>query len=204
MVDYDPALSCVAVSYNTTTFTDLEYNLAEAGIKLHRVDPGDFLSLPPDYSNQYINLVIRDLTEREQVSNYLDQHNLSRFSFIHDTSTVWVKNLGKGLFVYPYTLITTNIIVGNDVIFQGHTGIAHQVQIGTGSIIGGFNMISGSTVIGKFCLLYIRVSVYDKINICDRVVIGADSIIRKDITESGTYSTIFNQKTIKIVEDQST
>ena len=203
MLDYNPDLACAAISYDTTTFTDLEWNLKEAGVKLHRIDPDKFLANPVKDSYQYINLVIKDFKQRERVSDCLDRYNLPRFSFIHDSSTVWVENLGKGLFVYPYNLITTDVVVGNDVIFQGHSGIAHRVQIGQGTVVGGFNMISGSTVIGKFCLLYIRVSVYDKLTICDRVTIGADSVIRKDITEPGTYTTVFSQKLVKIEPDQN-
>jgi UDP-3-O-[3-hydroxymyristoyl] glucosamine N-acyltransferase len=48
-------------------------------------------------------------------------------------------------------------------------------------------MIAGSTNIGKYCLLGIRSTVIDKLEICDNVVVGAGSLVTKNITAPGNY-----------------
>ena len=49
---YDLARSCVAISYDTTTYADLKYNLRTGGVEVGRVDPDEFINLSPDPNPQ--------------------------------------------------------------------------------------------------------------------------------------------------------
>lgn len=199
LIHYDSTRPCVAISYDTTTFADLKYNLQDIGVELDRIDPDDFIESTPNTHYQYINLIVRDLAQRELISNQLDQLNLDRFTFIHPFSTVWTDQVGSGSFIYPHVGVASGTTIGKDVIIHGHNGIGHSANIGTGSIIGTFTMIGGSTKIGRFCHINIKTTIYDRLEICDHAIIAADSVIRKNLIESGTYATVDSRKkTVKI------
>ena len=199
LLNHEATRPCLAVSYDTTTFADLRYNLQLEGVELDRIDPDDFIESTPNTHYQYINLIVRDLAQRELISNQLDQLNLDRFTFIHPFSTVWTDQVGSGSFIYPHVGVASGTTIGKDVIIHGHNGIGHRSTLGTGCIVGGFTMIGGSTKIGRFCHINLRVTIYDRLEICDRVIIGADAVIRKNLTESGTYATVNSRKkTVKI------
>lgn len=198
ILPYDPTQSYVAVSYETTTFNDLKFLLKEKGITLNRVDPEVFISTQSDPDMLYVNMVIMDLALRRKVTEAIDRYNLRRFSYIHESVANWSELTGQGLLIFPFVGIMTDVVVNNDVIMYGHNGIAHRVQIGTGCIIDAYTMIAGSSVVGDFCHIRSRVTVYNKINISNDVIVAANSIIRKDITEPGVHATITRDKTVKL------
>lgn len=198
IIPYDTARSYVAVSYETTTYNDLKFLLGNQGIKLVRIDPNTFVNTIPDSSALYVNIVIQDLDLRKKVTETIDKHGLSRFSYIHESSTIWSDISGQGLLIFPFVAIMTNAVINNDVIMYGHNGIAHQTVIGTGCVIDAYTMIAGSSRLGNFCHIRSRVTIYDKITIADHVVVSADSVIRKDISQPGTYATIVREKTVKL------
>jgi len=47
--------------------------------------------------------------------------------------------------------------------------------------------ILGGAKIGNSCRIGTNSVIFPKVKICDNVVIGSGSIVRKDINESGTY-----------------
>jgi len=89
-------------------------------------------------------------------------------------------------------------IIGQDVIVHSNSRISHNSVIGDGCFIGGLVNISGSVKIGKYNRIYPCCNIIDKICICDNVVIGTGSTIKKSIHESGTYSKL-SDKIKKII-----
>jgi UDP-3-O-[3-hydroxymyristoyl] glucosamine N-acyltransferase len=176
----------VAVSYETATYNDLKYFLEQDGIELLRQDPDEFTShYNPDAN--YINLVTMVVEQRKTISRLLDERNLARFSYVHKTST----NLGQvesGCFVYPSSVIYAGAVVKKDTIIHSMTVVAHNVTVGTGTYISGGVLIGGGTTLGQFNQYMLGVIIHDKITICDHVVIGSNTVIRKDISTPGTYS----------------
>lgn len=191
MLYYKSSKSTTAISFETACFSDLEYCINQEGVELKRIDPLEFLNSPPDHNTQYINLVIKDLDLRKQITEYLDQHNLDRFTFVHPLSTIWTNiSSENGIYVGPFINIQTKVILEKDIFIHGLTGIGHKGVIGTGTIICGHTLIGGVAKIGKYCLLNIRTTIYDYVTIPDNTVIGAGSIVRKSIAESGVYATV--------------
>jgi len=63
--------------------------------------------------------------------------------------------------------------------------IAHNVVIGENTVIAGQTGISGSTKIGKNCILAGQVGIAGHVDIADKVTIGAQAGITKSITTEG-------------------
>jgi UDP-3-O-[3-hydroxymyristoyl] glucosamine N-acyltransferase len=69
--------------------------------------------------------------------------------------------------------------------------IAHNVRIGEHTAIAAMTGIAGSTVIGKRCMFAGRAGAVGHINVCDDVIVAAQTFLSKDVTEPGTYAASF-------------
>jgi sugar O-acyltransferase (sialic acid O-acetyltransferase NeuD family) len=111
------------------------------------------------------------------------------FSFIHPTALILDKNIkiGKGSFIGAFSVLTTNIKIGNHAILNRLNHIGHDTIIG--DYFSGMpgSIISGNCTIGNSIYLGTNSSVREKITICDNVTVGLNSGVVKNINKSGTY-----------------
>ena len=112
--------------------------------------------------------------------------------------------LGDGVFVGPFVEIQKGVSIGARTRVQSHSFICELVTIGEDCFIShGAKFINDPFSIGgpargdqtqwKETTIGNRVSIGTNatimpVTICDDVVIGAGSVVTKDITESGTYA----------------
>jgi UDP-3-O-[3-hydroxymyristoyl] glucosamine N-acyltransferase len=118
------------------------------------------------------------------------------------TSDGWVKvpqlggvQIGNDVEIGANTTVDCGAI-GDTVIEDGVRidnlcMIAHNVRIGEHTAMAAMTAIAGSTVIGKRCLFAGRSGAVGHINICDDVIVAAQSFLSKDVTEPGTYAASF-------------
>ena len=79
-------------------------------------------------------------------------------------------------------------VIGDGVIIDNLVQIAHNVNIGRHTAIAGCAGIAGSARIGENCKIGGRASILGHIDICDDVVVFADSYVTKSINRPGVYS----------------
>ena len=118
------------------------------------------------------------------------------------TSDGWVKvpqlggvQIGNDVEIGANTTVDRGAI-GDTVIEDGVRidnlcMIAHNVRIGEHTAIAATTAIAGSTVIGKRCLFAGRSGAVGHINVCDDVIVAAQTFLSKDVTEPGTYAASF-------------
>lgn len=82
----------------------------------------------------------------------------------------------------------SNTIISDGVKIDNQCQIAHNVIIGAHTAIAGGSNIAGSTKIGKSCIIGGSVAMNGHLSITDKVVITGDSMVMRDITEAGIYS----------------
>ena len=123
---------------------------------------------------------------------------------IVEPCNVYGATIGQKSFVGPFTEIQSGVKIGESVRVQSHSFICSGVEIGDYSFIGhGVVFINdlfdnGGPARGdksKYRLTHIgkNVSIGSNatilpISICDNVVIGAGSVVTKNITEPGVYA----------------
>ncbi|WP_268799919.1 UDP-3-O-(3-hydroxymyristoyl)glucosamine N-acyltransferase [Pseudomonas huanghezhanensis] len=78
--------------------------------------------------------------------------------------------------------------IGNGVKLDNQIQIAHNVQIGDHTAMAACVGISGSSKIGKNCMLAGGVGLVGHIEICDGVFITGMTMVTRSITEPGAYS----------------
>jgi sugar O-acyltransferase (sialic acid O-acetyltransferase NeuD family) len=139
---------------------------------------------PQEYE---VIVAIGDPHIREEICKKLPKET-KYFTFIHPTSLI-IGNveIGEGSFIGAYSVLTTNIKIGNHAILNRGNHIGHD------SIIGDFfsampgAIVSGNVTIANNVYIGTNSSIKEKISICDNVKIGLNAGVVKDIIESGTY-----------------
>lgn len=112
--------------------------------------------------------------------------------------------LGDNVFVGPFVEIQKDVVIGNNCRIQSHSFICELVTIGNDCFIGhGVMFINdlfakggpaqGDKSLWKKTSIGNNVSIGSNatllpVSICDHVVIGAGSVVTKDIKEPGTYA----------------
>jgi acetyltransferase-like isoleucine patch superfamily enzyme len=108
--------------------------------------------------------------------------------------------LKDDVFVGPFVEIQNNVTVGERTRVQSHSFICSNVIIGADCFIGHGVMFTNDKFIDrKLSKDFLPTKLGNKVyvgsnssilpvSICDDVVIGAGSVVTKDITEPGTYA----------------
>ncbi len=107
--------------------------------------------------------------------------------------------LQHDVFVGPFVEIQNDVTIGQRTRIQSHSFICSNVEIGSDCFVGhGVMFINDKFVDRKLSKDFLPTKLGNKVyvgsnssilpvSICDDVVIGAGSVVTKDIIESGTY-----------------
>ena len=108
--------------------------------------------------------------------------------------------LQDNVFVGPFVEIQNNVKIGERTRVQSHSFICSNTEIGSDCFIGHGVMFTNDKFDDrKLSKDFLPTKLGNKVyvgsnstmlpvSICDDVVIGAGSVVTKDITESGTYA----------------
>ena len=113
-------------------------------------------------------------------------------------------SIGNNCFIGPFTEIQKNVQVGNNCRIQSHSFICEGVTIGddcfighgvmfvndlfaNGAPAGGDRSLWKNTSIGKSVSIGSNATILP-VSICDNVVIGAGSVVTRNIEEPGIYA----------------
>jgi acetyltransferase-like isoleucine patch superfamily enzyme len=125
-------------------------------------------------------------------------------------------SIGANTFIGPFCEIQKNVNIGSHCKIQSHSFVCEFVTIGSNCFIGhGVMFINDlfqdggpaggdqtkwkSTTIGKHVSIGSNATILP-VSICDGVVIGAGSVVTKDITEKGIYAGNPAKKIRKLTE----
>ncbi len=78
--------------------------------------------------------------------------------------------------------------IGNGVKLDNQIQVAHNVRIGEHTVVAACTGVSGSTTIGKRCMIAGAVGFVGHLDIADDVVITGQTMVNKSITKPGVYS----------------
>ena len=79
-------------------------------------------------------------------------------------------------------------VLGEDVRLDNQIQIGHNVRIGAHTAMAGCAAVAGSATIGSHCLVGGAAGILGHLEICDRVMITAMSLVTNSIREPGEYS----------------
>lgn len=79
-------------------------------------------------------------------------------------------------------------VLEEDVRLDNQIQIGHNVHIGAHTAMAGCAAVAGSARIGRYCLIGGAAGILGHLEICDRVVVTAMSLVTSSIREPGEYS----------------
>ncbi len=95
--------------------------------------------------------------------------------------------IGDGTVVMHHALVNANVQIAENVIINDFANIEHDVVIGAHSHVSTGVMVNGAVQIGQRCFIGSQSVIANGVHICDDVIIGAGSVVVKDIVKPGTY-----------------
>lgn len=81
-----------------------------------------------------------------------------------------------------------NTVLEEDVRLDNLIQVGHNVHIGAHTAMAGTVAIAGSAKIGRYCMIAGGAGIAGHLEICDRVVVTAMSLVTRSIREPGEYS----------------
>lgn len=79
-------------------------------------------------------------------------------------------------------------VLEEDVRLDNQIQIGHNVHIGAHTAMAGCSAVAGSARIGSYCLIGGGAGILGHLEVCDRVVVTAMSLVTSSIREPGEYS----------------
>ena len=79
-------------------------------------------------------------------------------------------------------------VLHEDMRLDNQIQVGHNVQIGAHTAMAGCSAVAGSAKIGRYCLIGGGAGVVGHLEICDKVVVTAMSLVTSSIREPGEYS----------------
>ena len=79
-------------------------------------------------------------------------------------------------------------VLEEDVRLDNQIQIGHNARIGAHTAMAGCSAVAGSATIGRYCLIGGGAGILGHLEVCDRVVITAMSLVTSSIREPGEYS----------------
>jgi UDP-3-O-[3-hydroxymyristoyl] glucosamine N-acyltransferase len=79
-------------------------------------------------------------------------------------------------------------VLEEDVRLDNQIQIGHNVRVGAHTAMAGCVAVAGSATIGRYCLIGGGAGVVGHIELCDRVIVTAMSLVTHSIREPGEYS----------------
>lgn len=79
-------------------------------------------------------------------------------------------------------------VLEDDVRLDNQIQIGHNARIGAHSAMAGCSAVAGSATIGRYCLIGGGAGILGHLEVCDRVVVTAMSLVTSTIRQPGEYS----------------
>lgn len=118
--------------------------------------------------------------------------NTTYFTYIHNSVYNFSNsdNIGRGSFIAPNCVITTNVKIGEHSHLNIATVIGHDCSIGDFFTTAPGAKLSGKCTIGNVVYIGTNAVIKQKLTISDNTIVGMCAGVTRDITESGIYTGI--------------
>ncbi len=137
--------------------------------------------------NDFALLAISNLAARTKISENL-RGSVKFFTFIDDTVVVnkYVR-IGEGSIICSKCFIGTNSTIDSFVIVNIGSIIGHDSHIGSYTNLMANVDLGGNSEVGKNVFIGTKATVIPRRKISDNVIIGAGSVVVRDLKYEGTY-----------------
>ena len=164
---------------------------------LDSVQTGDCMGFPIvdkcDNVEKYIDkadffVAIGNTVAREKYISLLLSMGANLITLIHPSSVIDKSvTIGRGTVVMAGVVVNSSTKIGQGVIINTSSSIDHDCEVADYCHVSVGVHVAGTVNIGKRTWLGIGAIISNNLSICDDCMIGAGSLVLKNVTESGTY-----------------
>jgi len=94
--------------------------------------------------------------------------------------------IGEGVMIFPHTVISTNVSIGDHSIVNSGATISHDSKLGRFTTISPGVHVAGNVRIEEGCYLGIGSNIIQRVNVKPWTVIGAGATVISDLPEAVT------------------
>ena len=137
----------------------------------------------------YVCAIGRSKIREKVIQKVLDVNPSARFATLIDPSVEISEfsSIGEGSVICAHTILTVNVEIGRHVIINLDCTIGHDAVLQDYSTLYPSVNISGNVNVGYGAELGTGTQVIQGKTIGDKTIIGAGSVVIRDITAEGTY-----------------
>jgi sugar O-acyltransferase (sialic acid O-acetyltransferase NeuD family) len=160
-----------------TCFVDDQY-VVEDTVSLSEFDPNAYI----------VMIAVADSKSRFDIVQRLPKET-KYFTWIHPTALIMSNDItiGEGSFIGAYSILTTNIKIGNHAILNRSNHIGHDCEIGDYFSAMPGAIVSGNVKIYDCVYMGSNSSIREKLSIHSFSKIGMNAAVVTSINKSGTY-----------------
>jgi sugar O-acyltransferase (sialic acid O-acetyltransferase NeuD family) len=156
---------------------------------------GDIENYKPNQDEALV-LAIMDPLVKKKIAHSLLLKKAKFYTLIHPSVVLGYKvKIGQGSIIFPYCVITNDILIEDFVFVNTNSTIGHDVIIGEFTSINGKVEITGNVVVGEGCMFGVGSKVIPGKKIGCYAKIGAGSTIIDDVPD---YTAVFGSPPKKI------
>lgn len=152
-----------------------------------QIDYDSFLKSLKNSDNVYLgigNIKSRSVIFKKLLSQGINCQNYVDKSAIVASSTI----LKTGTLIFPYSVICSNVVIGENVFINNQCVIGHDVQIGNHCVLTANVIIGSNSIIGENTFIGIGAKIKNNIKIGKNCFVGMGSIITKDLPDNTRYT----------------
>ena len=127
---------------------------------------------------------------RENIYKKMKKENFKFTNIIHPSAICRFDEIGENNIIFELNNFQKGVSIGNNCIFWSSNHIGHHSKISDNCFFSSHVVISGSVIIQENNFFGVNSTVRDNINIGKKCIIGADSLILKDLPD---YSIVKNK-----------
>jgi sugar O-acyltransferase (sialic acid O-acetyltransferase NeuD family) len=132
--------------------------------------------------------VIANTIYREKAVKALKLKGAKFTNAIHKSVLIFNNvDIGKGVVLAPYSVVSNNSIIGNHVSVNLMCSIGHDVIIGDYCQLSSHCDLTGRSILGNHIFLGSRVTLIPKVSVISNSIIGAGSVVFRSIKNAGSY-----------------
>ncbi len=129
-------------------------------------------------------LVVQNLSKKLVGNNFLKFPNIVHPGVVGDWENI---KMGIGNVICAGNVLTTSIVIGDFNYFNLSCTLGHDLIIGNGNIINPMVSISGGVKIEDGILIGTGTQILQYLTISKNLIVGASSLVTKDLVTPGTY-----------------
>lgn len=123
--------------------------------------------------------------DRYEIQNYLKKYSIIPVTIIHDTAFVANSaNIGEGCQILANSSICARVKLGKATIINTSASVDHECVIGKGCHIAPGANLAGLIKVDDFSFIGTGAVILPRITIGKNVIIGAGSVVTKDIPDN--------------------